>query len=471
MSGLADRHELIVVGAGPAGLAAATAAAGHGVDVALLDEQAQPGGQIYRAVGRSPVADRAILGEDYHRGADLLRRFADSGATYVPGATVWHLGVDREIGVSVGGAARLVGAGRVIVATGAMERPFPIPGWTLPGVMGAGAGQLLLKSAGLVPAGCVVLAGLGPLLYLVAAQYLRAGVEIAALLETTPRANRWPAAAGLPGFLASGYFAKGRKLLAEVRARVRRIGLVETLRAEGGDRLQAVTFGRGGERETIPADLLLLHQGVVPNVNLAMAAGADHGWDAGQLCFRPAVDEWGESSLAGIAVAGDGAGIGGAQAAEHRGRLAGLAAAHALGRIGREQRDWEAAGHRRRLARALRGRSFLDRLYRPPAAFRRPTGDTIVCRCEELTADRLLETVREGQSSPNQLKSLRRPGMGPCQGRFCGLTVTELLAAEHGTTPEEVGYYRIRPPVKPLSLAELADLSAPPPAAQAEPRP
>ncbi|MCC7276358.1 MAG: (2Fe-2S)-binding protein, partial [Alphaproteobacteria bacterium] len=335
-------------------------------------------------------------------------------------------------------------------------------------VMGAGAGQVLLKSAGLVPSGRVVLAGLGPLLYLVAAQYLRAGVAIAALLETTPRGNRWPAAAHLPAFLASDYYAKGRRLLAEVRRRVRWVGLVETLRAEGSDRLEAVAFGRAGERETIPADLLLLHQGVVPNVNLAMAAGCAHEWDEAQLCFVPVVDAWGESSLPGIAIAGDGAGIGGAGSAEHRGRLAALAAAHALGRLSSARRDWEAPRHRRALARALRGRGFLDRLYRPPDAFRRPSGETIVCRCEELTAATLVETARQGQGSPNQLKAFRRPGMGPCQGRFCGLTVTEMLAEEHGTTPQEVGYYRLRPPVKPLSLAELSALSAPPSATAPE---
>jgi NAD(P)H-nitrite reductase large subunit len=129
-----------------------------------------------------------------------------------------------------------------------------------------------------------------------------------------------------------------------------------------------------------------------------------------------------------------------------------------LGRIDRAERDSAAIPHRERLERALRGRAFLDTLYRPSAAFRAPADDTIVCRCEEITAGAVREAVRLGCSGPNQAKSFLRCGMGPCQGRLCGPTVTEVIAAERGVSPAEVGYYRLRPPVKPITLAELAAL-------------
>ncbi|MGE0718945.1 MAG: NAD(P)/FAD-dependent oxidoreductase [Alphaproteobacteria bacterium] len=464
---LKDRYQLAIVGAGPAGLAAATLAAEKGIDTVLFDEQPMPGGQIYRSVGKSPVRDRAILGEDYWKGGALVDAFQASRAAYVPNATVWQLAPDREIGVSVGGAARLVRADRVILATGAMERPMPIPGWTLPGVMTAGAGQILLKSMAMVPSGRIVIAGLGPLLYLIAWQYLRAGVKIDAILETTPRGNRWGAAAHLPAFLLSPYFAKGRKLLSEVRRRVRVVGMVEDIRADGGDKLQSVTWARGAERETIPADLLLLHQGVVPNVNLAMAAGCAHEWDAVQLCFNPVLDAFGESSIPGIAIAGDGAGIGGAESAAHRGRLAAIAAARALGAVDATTFGWEAPRHQGQLARTMRGRAFLDALFRPPHSFRVPTGDTVVCRCEEVTAADVVDAVAKGCPGPNQMKALLRSGMGPCQGRMCGLTVTETIAAARNRTPAEIGYYRLRAPVKPITLAELANLPASPEAVAA----
>ena len=459
IAALKDRYELAVVGAGPAGLAAATLAAELGIDTLLLDEQPDPGGQIYRAIGSPPASARPVLGEDYWHGAALLAPFRVSGAGYLPGAVVWSVSRALEIGVSADGAARLIQAKHFILATGAIERPVPIPGWTLPGVMGAGAAQILLKSSGLVAEGKLVLAGSGPLLWLIAAQYLRAGARISTLLDTTPRANRQPAFRHLPGFLASSYLAKGLSLLAEVKRRVPIVRQVASLAAEGEGRLARVVYRReDGSEKRLEADLLLLHQGVTPNLNLANAAGCAQVWDEVLASFKPAVDLWGASSVAGIAIAGDGAGIAGAAAAEERGRLAALDAAARLGRIGVADRDRRSAPHRTALARAERGRAFLDRLYRPAKVFRVPASDAIVCRCEEVRAQEIVDAVKLGCGGPNQLKSFLRCGMGPCQGRLCGLAVSELIADARGLSPAEVGYYRLRPPVKPITLAELASL-------------
>jgi len=193
-------------------------------------------------------------------------------------------------------------------------------------------------------------------------------------------------------------------------------------------------------------------------VNLSRAVGAEHRWNDALDCWEPQVDEWGLTSVDGIGMAGDGAGIAGALAAEHRGRLAALQAAHLLGRIDARQRDSQAVAPRDGLARAVRGREFFDALYKAPDAFRRPTGDTIVCRCEEVTAAQVRETVKLGCTGPNQMKAFLRCGMGPCQGRFCGLTVAEIIAEERGVPTQEVGYYRLRFPTKPLTLGELASL-------------
>jgi len=186
---LKESYELAVIGAGPAGMAAVITAAELGIDVVVLDEQPTPGGQIYRAIAETPLRDPAILGESYWRGAELAKAFHASAAHHVPQVTVWTASRDGEIGVSVGGAVRMLRAKRVILATGALERPFPIQGWTLPGVLTAGAAQNLLKSAAMVGSGRVVLAGTGPLLWLLAAQYLRAGGAFTAILETMPRGN------------------------------------------------------------------------------------------------------------------------------------------------------------------------------------------------------------------------------------------------------------------------------------------
>ena len=443
-------------GAGPAGLAAATVCARAKLATVLFDEQPAPGGQIYRSVTTTPVKRDTILGADYWAGAALAQKFLASGAHYVPGATVWNLTREREIGVSVAGAARLLTAERVILATGALERPFPIPGWTLPGVMTAGAGQILLKSSGLVPEGRTVIAGCGPLLWLIAWQYLNAGARIDAILQTAG-ADRTAAWRHAPAFATSPYLLKGLRMMLAVRRRVRVVANVTELRAEGRDRVEAVAYrtARGAEQH-LGVDNLFLHQGVVPNVNLAMAAGVEHRWDDAQLCFAPVVDSDGGGAIPGIAIAGDGAGIAGAEAAQARGELAGFAAVPAL-RPDAPART-ETGTLRARLARFTRGRAFLDAYYQPAAQFRRPARDTLVCRCEEVTAGQIVDTVALGCTGPNQMKAFLRCGMGPCQGRLCGLTVTELIAQARGVAPQEVGYYRLRPPVKPITLGELASL-------------
>ncbi|MFZ5782531.1 MAG: NAD(P)/FAD-dependent oxidoreductase [Pseudomonadota bacterium] len=447
---LASSYDLAVIGGGPAGLAAASLAARAGLRTVLFDENPGVGGQIYRAIRTTPVTERGILGEEYWAGAALAEEALSSGALIVNGATVWSLDPQRSIGVSVDGKARILEARRVIIATGSQERPFPIPGWTLPGVMTAGAAQTALKAHGLLPSGRTVLAGTGPLLWLLAAQLLRAGGRIDAILDTTPPLNLLRAAPYLPDFLLSPYFAKGLALLREVKARVP-VRKVSRLEALGEERLLEVAFDGG----RLPADLLFLHQGVVPNVNLAMAAGVAHRWDTRQLCFRPVLDDDFGSSVPGIAVAGDGAGIAGGTAAAERGRLAAMAAVRALrpeARLGDPQIV------RQRLQREEMGRAFLDTLNRPADSFRQPEGGTLACRCEEVTAAQVRATADMGCEGPNQMKAFLRCGMGPCQGRLCGLTITELIAAQRKSTPAEVGYYRLRPPVKPITLAELASL-------------
>jgi NADPH-dependent 2,4-dienoyl-CoA reductase/sulfur reductase-like enzyme len=465
---LAPRYDLVVIGAGPAGQSAAIAAAGLGIAVLVVDEQAAPGGQIHRGITTTPVRDRAVLGADYWRGLPLAQRFLASGGDYAAGAKLFSLlpagdepgrYAEIELGLSIAGQARPVFAREVILATGALERPFPIPGWTLPGVLTAGAAQIALKAHGLVPAGRVVLAGSGPLLLLVASQLRAAGADITAVLDTTPAANRPAAARFALGFLRSPYLAKGLRLLATARGGPRRIAGVTALRAEGGERLRGVAFRAGGGEQRLDCDLLLLHQGVVPNTAISNAIGCAHEWDPWQLCWVPRLDPWLCSTVPGVAIAGDGGGIAGAECAAESGTLAALGAAHRLGRLDAAERDRRAAPVRQALGRLGRGRRFLDALYRPADGFRvPPEAATVVCRCEEVTAGQIREAVAGGATGPNQLKAFLRCGMGPCQGRLCALTVTELVAAERRLPPAEIGTYRARPPFKPVTMGELAAL-------------
>ncbi|MGG7645043.1 NAD(P)/FAD-dependent oxidoreductase [Rhodovulum sp. YNF3179] len=455
--------DLVVIGAGPAGMAAAATAAEAGLSVVILDEQARAGGQIYRDVTRSAARRGDILGQDYSAGLPLAAGLEQPSITHVTRATVWQIAPDGAVAYSVDGRGAIVHGRRVLLATGALERPMPVPGWTLPGVMTAGAGQILIKESGVV-AGRAVLAGSGPLLYLIAAQMVRAGTPPLALVETQSRRDTVAALRHLAGALRGWrYLVKGLSMLAEIRrAGVPRYTAAADIAVAGTDRAEALSFVAGGKRHRIACETVFLHHGVVPNMQAARSLDIPHRWNAAQACFVPETDPWGRTEIPNVFIAGDGAGIGGAKAAEQAGRLAALEAARDLDRISADARDRAAAPVRAALRGELAVRPFLDRAYPPYAAALQPADATVVCRCEEVTAGDIRGYAALGCKGPNQTKAFGRPGMGPCQGRYCGLTVVSILAAETGQGMDETGYYRIRPPLKPVTLGELAAMEEPP---------
>lgn len=457
-----DSPDLIVIGAGPAGLAAASEAARYGASVLLLDEQPAPGGQIYRNVKDASEQQNAILGPDYTVGRTLAASIEDVGIDYRPGVTVWKVGTDGRVAFSQNGAAQQVQGRHIILATGALERPVPLPGWTLPGVMTAGGAQILLKSGGLV-ARDAILVGSGPLLYLLASQMVAAGRPPKALVETQTGTNFRSALEHIKGALLGWQqLLKGLALIGKIRkAGVRRFKAVTDINIIGTDKAEAVTFTSNGRVHQLDATMILLHQGVVPNTQISRSLGLKHRWDETERCFHPVTDEFGQSSVDNISIAGDGAGIAGAKAAEHAGRIAALNALKNLGLV-------DGATHNQQVIPLLKARTketairpFLNTLYAPPTEVLCPTGKTIVCRCEEVTADDISNYAALGCKGPNQTKAFGRSGMGPCQGRFCGATVTEILSKETGLHPEKVGSYRIRAPLKPVTLGELAALTEP----------
>ena len=446
--GRAMNVDVLVVGAGPAGVSAALEARRQGLSVLLLDENAAPGGQVHRGAkhdAKGPGADQA------RTGAGLAAALAGSGAQCRFGAALWAIEPGPSAFFSENGEARKVSAGQIILAPGTTERALPIPGWTLPGVMGVGAAQILLKSSGLLPAGQVWLAGQGPLLWLYAAQALARGGEIAGIVDMSARAPaallHLPAALAAPGLLARGlaWMAAVRRRVPVLRSR--------DIAAEGDGRLGRVVI----DGTAHPADTLLLHDGVVPNTQVTRAIqGCAHRFRAG--AWEPVLDTFGATTTPGVLVAGDGGGVFGAQAAALSGRIAGMAAAHALGRFGVEQRDALAGPLMLARARQRAPRRFLDALFPPLPP---PADDVMLCRCEEVTAGRVREAVALGCLGTNQLKAFTRAGMGACQGRVCGPLLHAAVAAARGVDGAAVEPLRTRFPTKPLTLGELAALAPP----------
>lgn len=440
--------DILIVGAGPAGMSAAIEARRHGASVLLVDENAVPGGQVHRAAKSSATGPGAVQARE---GAALIAALRGCGAEVRAGAVLWSIEPGPCAFVLQGHAVDKVEAERVILASGATERALPIPGWTLPGVMGVGAAQILLKSAGLRPRGRVWIAGQGPLIWLYAAQALAAGGEIAGIVDMSRFSGR--ALVRLPRALrAPSYLLRG---LAWMRAVRQRVPVLRTrdLVAEGRDRLERIYI----DGRSHAADTLLLHDGVVPNTQVTRAIqGCEHRWNPDQFAWEPVLDDWGNTPVPGILVAGDGARISGAAGAALSGRISALEASRAVSRLGEEQRDRLAVPLLRQRRVELAPRGFLDALF---PALPMPDDDVTLCRCEEVTAGGVRGAAALGCLGTNQLKAFTRAGMGLCQGRVCGPLLHATLAEARTVSGEMVDPLRTRFPTKPLTLGELAALA------------
>jgi NADPH-dependent 2,4-dienoyl-CoA reductase/sulfur reductase-like enzyme len=457
-SSMTKRVDVAIVGAGPAGMAAGRSAANAGASTVVLDNQGAPGGQIWRGVEDVAARnDLRLFGPDYAKGIQAVRAFRSALLDYRPNSNVIGIepnGNGCDILYVQDGAAQRLSTRRLIVATGTYERPIPFPGWTLPGVMTLGAAQIALKTANLAPQAPFVLAGQGPLLLLLEAQLRAAGIRPEVTLDLSDPRQRLSALLRAPSAALFGtdYLAKGVKWLA---GRGRVIGNVIELSAEGDTSLRRVLWRSGnGEVGTIEASMLLVHDGVVPNAQLTRAMRAPHEYDPTAHAWRPSVDKQTGRLLEHnwAYVAGDCASVNGWQAAEAMGALTGLAAAGMNGGLFAKIR----------LRRAKVVRPFLEALYPPAPAFSSPLDETIVCRCDEVSAGDIRQAANLGAQGPNQLKAFTRAGMGPCQGRMCAQVVTAVLAAAQDRTPADVGLMRVRMPITPVSIGELSQLNETP---------
>jgi len=399
----ARSFDVLIVGAGPAGMAAAVAASAASRGVGVIDDNPGAGGQIWRG----------------ERSSEWFTRFGACGVELVKGVRVLGRLTPNSL-LTDTGAFKF---GKLIICTGARERFLPFPGWTLPGVMGAGGLQAMVKGGMPIEGKRVVVAGSGPLLLAIAAYAKSRGAHVLCVAEQTPRAK-------LRGF-AKALLREPAKLIQGVGLRAKLIGTpVRTgswpIRAEGGDKLQSVTLHPGPRR--LACDFLACGFGLVANTELAALLGCRV--DSGVV----AIDHWQQTTQAGVYAAGEITGIGGVDAALIEGQIAGLAATDQRGRAEAlfKARDC-ALGFRRAMETAFALRPELSALA---------TADTIVCRCEDVTLGRLQE-----HGSWRSAKLQTRCGMGPCQGRICGPAVAHLL----GWPAESV-----RLPLFPAPAAVLA---------------
>jgi NADPH-dependent 2,4-dienoyl-CoA reductase/sulfur reductase-like enzyme len=451
-----------IVGAGPAGIAAAAALAAHGVAATVIDEGREPGGQIYRRARAGLDLDiDTLFGAEvanyrnFHAAFDGLRDRID----YRAQTLAWAVG-DKQLHTLRAGAADAVDFDALILATGAADRVMPIAGWTLPGVFTLGGAQVLLKEHGCLIGRRIVFCGSSPLLYLAAKQYRAMGAEIAAVLDTTRFAAKVGGAVDL--LAAPNMLARGLGYMRALRGERVPIHHGVTLSAfEGASGVERVRFSdRSGREHVIGCDGVAFGFGLKPETQLAELAGVELRYDAVFRQWLPDADADGRCG-GNVYVAGDGATVGGAEAAAVTGQLAACAV---LEDAGITVANLDGDRLQQRVARLRRFQRGLSRAFAwPTAAFSALDDNVMVCRCEGITVGTLRRSLRErfGPTEVNRLKAITRCGMGRCQGRFCGLAAAELTAQTLGIPLEAVGRLRTQPPVKPIPLAvSLAGNSA-----------
>ncbi|MFM0413215.1 FAD-dependent oxidoreductase [Paraburkholderia aromaticivorans] len=457
-----DERRIVIVGAGPAGVRAAETLVAAGAKPIVIDENARWGGQIYRqppANGGFERSKKTLYGFEAHK-ADALHSTMAAllpHLDYRPDTLAWACEAGHLDTLHAGRELR-VPFSHLIIASGAADRVLPVPGWTLPGVYTLGAAQVALKAQGCAIGRRVVLAGTGPLLYLVAYQYVKAGAHVVAVLDTSPLAQQIAAApklARLPSTFAKGLYYVGWLKTRGVRIE-RDVSLLGIRGVDGVESLEWRAARNGSATETIACDAVGVSFGLKPETQLADLAGCRFRFDATNRCWLPEVDAAGRSSVRGLYLAGDGAGIAGADAAELAGRRAALALLDDLG-IAHPRGPGmpDAASIERSLKRIAVFREGIETAFAPPAkcASQWPD-DMTVCRCEEIDAGTLRRCIRGGEANEiNRLKALTRVGMGRCQGRMCGEAALTLLSEETGKPLEAVGRLRSQPPVKPIPLS------------------
>ncbi|WP_395400887.1 FAD-dependent oxidoreductase [Pseudoduganella sp. UC29_106] len=451
---------VIIIGAGPAGVRAAEELVAAGVRPTLIDEGRRDGGQIYR---RQPDHFKrkyaTLYGSEAMRAADLHRSFEAlrSHINYRLETMAWNIS-EGHVHMVNGHRSRKLPYSALIVCSGATDRLMPVTGWELPGTYSLGAAQIALKSQACAVGSRVVFMGSGPLLYLVAYQYMKAGAGVAAVLDNSRFWNRLTA---LPKLLARpallrlgmGYVSALRK------AGVPVIGGIEPveIRGDSEDGVRAVRFRTGGEVNEIDCDAVAIGYHLRPETQLADLARCAFRFDAATRQWFPDVTMEGRSSVPGVYLAGDGARILGAEGAENAGRLAALSLLKDMGRNVDENRVQTLLAAQDKMERFRQG--LVEAFPWPAEQAGKLSDDAIVCRCECITAGELRRVVKEmGAHEANRAKAFSRVGMGRCQGRYCGHAGAEIIAHACGVPLEQVGRLRSQAPVKPLSIAVREEL-------------
>lgn len=458
---------LLIVGGGPAGLSAAKAAALCGIDVALVDERATLGGQFFKQLSKAHrFTGRTSMDAQHRAGSELIDEVERLGVRIWRNAVVWGAFGATEIAAMIEGRQHLFAPSRIILATGAYERGVPIPGWTLPGFITTGAAQTLMRTYRVTPGRQVLIAGNGPLNFQVAADLVAAGVKVAALVETARAPGLANGADFVRALVASpGLIGQGMSYLRQLRRAGVPIRYGSAIvsacgNASVSEASVAMIDWRGqaiaGTSERFEADAICVGYGFLASNELARALGCEHFYRTSDASLVAKTDADGLSTASGIYLVGDGASIGGADAAQAQGFIAGCAAARSLGRTIPSGVERALSGARHALSRHRAFQAALWRIFSAPLlSTNLASEETVICRCESVSLGSVRQALSEGCATIGSIKRRTRLGMGRCQGRYCvSLAVAELEG--QGRAIDESLLLAPRAPGKPVTVGELA---------------
>lgn len=464
------RFEALIVGAGPAGLSAAVELAQRGIEVAIVDDNPGVGGQVYRQSPADFVMDNGShLSARSKIGHRLIKKVNTLSAkiTLIRDAYTWGFFDDDSLALLHNGEIELIEFGKLFLCEGAIERSIPFPGWTLPGIMTVGGLQNMVVHQHLLPGKRFLLVGCSPLLLSVAASLVSAGAEFVGLCEATTYLENLKL---VPELLMQTHMwreiiSMQSQLLRRSAKNYRPYTIVS---AEGDSRVRKATIARldknwapiPGSEMQMDIDVIGLGFGFLPQSRLARLCGCDQVYDPDQKYWKPETDKYLRTSKPNIYVAGDSSGIGGADLAALEGRIAGVHAASDLCHTSQKETLTRLAALLRKKRHTDRYASVLNKIFAPRSGlYNVMDGNTVVCRCEGITAGEITAGIELGHSNINALKRATRFGMGLCQGKTCESIVTQMMLRKD-ISIEEVGYLNLRPPLGPMPLSTFEDFDS-----------
>lgn len=460
--------DLVVIGGGPAGVAAAATAASYGLHVAIIDERVTLGGQIFKRVGPGfDIKTKKSLGKDYSRGSDLISELDQPNVSIFTSTTVLTIENGQVITSHPGQGVRAFGYKFLVIAPGAYDRPVAFPGWTLPGVMTAGAVQTIVKTQRISPGKRIFFAGSGPLALAFSAQLISLGAPVFKVIESAP----FPSPSSI---LRLALRVGGNLDLARDAAKYRSVLLKSgvpfnygriIVRAGGVGRVESVTHAKAdkdwnpipGTEITEPCDAICVGYGFFPSHELFRLTDCAFDYDENKGGFAVTKDQWGATSVDSVYAVGDGTGVTGSYSAVAQGRLAALHIASRSGKIDSTQLEIEAKLHRRELDARNRFQLALNRMFNVgPGIYRLATPETVICRCESVKRSSI-DPIIDSTDDVSVVKGYSRAGMGLCQGRNCQRHIAAMIADRHGKPMADIAFQTPRFPVKPVEIGSIAD--------------